>query len=298
MVTDSQSLHNQESQRGAWLSITTYVLLTALKLGAGWWSGSKALIADGINNLTDVMGSVAVLFGLKIAGRPADAEHRYGHQKAETIASMVVATIMGLVGLDVAISAATAVFRPDLSVPHILSVWVGLVAAGVMLLVFQYNLQLARRTQSKALEAAAYDNRSDALTSLGAVAGILGSHLGWPWLDPLAGFVVALIIIRTAWNIGREAAHALMDGFETDKIQQIADRVSQVQGVLAVHGVRARHMGNDVAVEVTIGVSPSLSLVEAHDVADRVEACLRGFMSIQHVIVHTEPIHQDGATPR
>lgn len=280
---------NRASQRGAWLGITTYVVLTIAKVGGGLWSGSTALVADGVNNLTDIIGNVAVLCGLKVAGRPADAEHRYGHGRAEAIASLVVAVVMGLVGLDVAVSAARAIFQPDLTAPHIVSLWVGLASALVMWLVYRYNLALSRRTRSKALEAAAFDNRSDAFTSLGAAAGIVGSQLGWRWLDPLAGCVVAIIIMRTAYQIGSEAAHSLMDGFETDKIERIAHRVAQVEGVLAVHAVRARHVGNEVAVEVTIGVSPSLSVVEAHRVADRVEESLQGFMDIEHVHVHAEP---------
>lgn len=290
MVADSQaSAQNRASQKGAWLGITTYVVLTAGKIGVGLWSGSKALVADGINNLTDVVGNVAVLFGLKVAGRPADDEHRYGHGRAEAVASMVVASVMGLVGLDVGISAAGAVFQPNLTAPHPASIWVGLVAALVMWAVYRHNLNLAHRTHSKALEASALDNRSDAFTSLGAVAGILGSQLGWRWLDPMAGAVVAVIIIHTAFQIGREAAHTLMDGFETEKIERITEKVAQVEGVQAVYAVRARHMGNDVAVEVTIGVSPNLSVVEAHGVADRVEQSLQGFMDIEHVHVHAEP---------
>ncbi|HWI66236.1 MAG TPA: cation diffusion facilitator family transporter [Symbiobacteriaceae bacterium] len=279
----------RESQKGAWVSILSYVILTALKLGAGWWAGSKALTADGVNNLTDVIGSVAVLLGLRIAMRPADDDHRYGHQRAETVAAVVVATVMGLVGLDVAMSAAATVFRPDLQTPHPAAVVVGLGSAAVMSGVYLYNIRLAKATGSKALAAAAYDNRSDALTSLGAVAGIIGAQLGWRWTDPVAGVVVAAIIIRTAWHIGAEAAHALSDGAGSAVTRRFRDEIAGVAGVASVVEVRARYMGNLLAVDVTIGVAPHIDVVEAHEICDRVEQQLRAPGDVQHVHVHVEP---------
>jgi cation diffusion facilitator family transporter len=288
-VADTEHTPYEESQRGAWLSIAAYILLTAAKLGIGWWSGSKGVVADGVNNLTDVLGSAAVLMGLRIAVRPADEDHRYGHQKSETVAAIIAAAIMGLIGLNVAVSAGKAVFYPNLEVPRPAAIWVGAGSALVMLGVYCYNIRLARRTGSKALEAAAFDNRSDAYTSLGSVAGIIGAHLGWLWLDPIAGFVIALIILRTAWHIGAGAAHALTDGFDTTALGQIRQRVAAARGVLRIHDLRARYLGNTVAVEVTVGVSKTLSIVEAHRVSDEVEQSLLGYLDIGHVHVHVEP---------
>lgn len=284
----------QASQQGAWLSIVAYIALTALKLGVGSWAGSTALTADGLNNLTDVIGSVAVLLGLRIAGRPADQDHRYGHQRAETVAAIVVASIMGLVGLNVAIAAANSVLRPDLGAPHSASIWVGLGSALVMVGVYRYNIRLSRSTGSTALAAAAYDNRSDALTSLGAVAGIVGSQLGWRWMDPVAGLAVALVILRTAWQIGIEAAHTLTDGFDAEALQRIRAQVAQVDGVLQVRQLRARHLGNTVAVEATVAVSPHLGVTEAHVISDRVEHMLLADPTIGHVHVHVEPLSRRG----
>jgi cation diffusion facilitator family transporter len=279
----------EESQRGAWLGIITYVVLSAAKLTVGWLAGSRAVTADGVNNLTDVLGSVTALMGLRIAVRPADDEHRYGHQKAETVATLVVATIMGMVGLDVAASAARAIFNPNLEAPNPLSLWVGVASTFIMLAVYAYNIRLARATGSKALEAAAFDHLSDAVTSVSTVVGVLGAQWGWHWLDPLAGVIVAVVIIRTAFHIGLDAAHALMDGFDTRDLRDLRQRVADVGGVLKVRDLRARHLGNSVAVDVTIAVQRSLSLVEAHQVCDRVEEALQGFMGVDCVFVHVEP---------
>lgn len=296
-MSQPQVGEHRESERGAWLSIGSYVLLTIIKLGAGSWGGSKALVADGINNLTDVVGSVAVLLGLRIARRPADADHRYGHGRAESVAAVVVAAIMGLIGLDVAASAAMAVFRPQLEAPHGAAIWVGLFSALYMFGVYLHNIRLSARTGSKALAAAAYDNRSDALTSVGTVVGILGARAGWTWMDPVAGFVIALIIIRTAWHIGAEAGHSLMDGFDVKELESIRLRVRRVEGVTGVLDARARQLGNVTAIEVTISVDPALNVMEAHAISDRVERALLSQRSVKHVHVHIEPEREiPGAT--
>lgn len=280
----------ETSQKGAWLSIGTYLFLTAAKVAVGYLSGSRAIMADGLNNATDVLGSVAVLYGLKIAQRPADEDHRYGHERAEGVAALVVATIMGLVSIDVGFSAVRAILAPGGEAPAMWSLWVALSAAVVMLALYAYNLNLAKQTGSKALEAAAYDHRSDALTSLGAAAGILGAQAGLSWADPLAGFLVALMILRTAWAIGKEAAHMLMDGFaDIERLKSLRVEVKRVEGVTKVRSIRCRHLGSSVAVDVTVAVPGHLSVIEAHEVADRVEAALTAQADVQEVVVHVEP---------
>ncbi|HEY8395098.1 MAG TPA: cation diffusion facilitator family transporter [Thermaerobacter sp.] len=277
------------SQRGAWLSIATYVLLSASKIVAGWQAGSRGLVADGLNNLTDVLASIAVLWGIRVAATPADAEHRYGHSRAETVAQMIVGTIMALVGVDVGMSALQALLAPGANAPEAYAGWVGLGSAGVMAAVATCNQRLARRTGSAALLAAARDNWSDALVSLGTVAGVAGARHGWRWADPLAGIVVALLVVRTAWRLIGEAAHELLDGFDTRRLAGLRDRVAAVPGVRAVRDLRARQLGHIAAVDVTITVDPELTVEEAHAVADRVEQVLMQDADIRHVQVHVEP---------
>ncbi len=280
----------ESSEKGAWVSIATYLLLTGTKVAVGLLAGSQAIIADGLNNATDVLGSVAVLFGLKVARRPADDDHRYGHERAEGVAALIVATIMGLVSINVGFSAIQSIFSPHREPPAAWALWVALAAAAVMMLVYFYNLRLARATGSRALEAAAQDNRSDALTSLGAAVGILGAQFGFVWADPLAGLVVAIMIARTALAIGKEAADMLMDGFsDIDRIRILRNAVRRVEGVTRVQNMRARHLGNTVAIDVIVAVPCHLTVVEAHAIADRVEALLTAQDDVQEVHVHVEP---------
>jgi len=280
----------ESSQKGAWVSIATYVLLTGAKIAVGVVGGSQAIMADGVNNATDVLGSIAVLFGLKIAQRPADDDHRYGHERAEGVAALIVATIMGLVSLEVGFSAVQAIFAPSGEAPAWWSLWVALASFVIMMAVHAYNLRLARATGSRALEAAAQDNRSDALISLGAGAGILGAQFGLTWADPLAGLLVAVMVAKTALEIGKEAANMLMDGFaDTDRIRALRNAVKRIEGVSRVQNLRARHLGNNVAIDITVAVPCHLNVVEAHAVADRVEEVLTAQEDVQEVHVHIEP---------
>lgn len=285
----SPVVNARDNVRGAWLSLICYVALAAAKLGIGWWGQSSGLVADGFNNTTDAIAAIAVLFGLRIAVQPPDSDHRYGHARAESIVAMFVAAMMGLIGVNVFVSAAQAVLRPAPPAPSALTAWVGLAAAIVMSVVAAYNRAAARRTGSQALAAVAHDNQADAYVSLGTVIGVAGARAGWAWADPVVAVIIAVIIVRTAWQIGNEASHTLMDGFDTKSLRQIKQRVLAVPGVTELRDVRARHLGNGVAVEVTIAVDESLSVVEAHDISDRVERALCGFLDIERVHVHVEP---------
>ena len=277
------------SARGAWLSIAAYVLLSTVKVLVGWRAGSRGMLADGLNNLTDVLASIAVLWGIRAAAAPADAEHRYGHGRAETVAQVIVGTVMALVGLNVGAGALQALFVPGGQPPDPYAAWVGLAGAAIMGAVYVYNRRLARRTGSIALLAAARDHRSDALVSLGTVVGIWGSGRGWPWLDPVAGLVVALLVVRTAWRLMAEATHELLDGYDSERLVRLGRRVAAVPGVKAVRDVRGRRLGKVSAIDVTITVDPRLTVEESHAVADRVEQALRQDPDIQHVHVHVEP---------
>jgi cation diffusion facilitator family transporter len=286
-VSDDQRMRRNES--GAWLGLAANLLLAVLKLGVGWWTGSRALLADGANNATDMAGSAAVLIGLRVARRPADGDHRYGHQKAEAMAVMAVGVLMAVVGVEVALGALRAVRSP---VP-LEGGWLAAAVAGLSILVkellFRYKLSLARKTGSPALAAGAWDHRSDVWATAAALAGIVGARLGYPVADPVAGLIVACFILWAALKVCRDGVHHLMDRFDEGQLERLRRVVSAVTGVAGVHQIRARHMGASVLVDVTIGVSRLLSVVQGHQVADRVEQRLLAEAEVGGVMVHVEP---------
>ncbi|UOQ92718.1 cation diffusion facilitator family transporter [Halobacillus shinanisalinarum] len=283
----------KRGQKGAWVSIIAYLILAAAKLIIASIGQSEALRADGLNNTTDVIASIAVLIGLKISRKPPDKDHHYGHFRAETIASLVAAFIMMTVGIEVIVGAFGDIMNGQQSEPALLTGLTAIVASAVMFGVYRYNLSLANSVKSQALYAAAQDNRSDALVSIGAAVGIFGAQLGVYWLDPLAGLVVGLIICKTAWDIFRESSHTLSDGFDEQEIKDIRKHIASHSSVWTVKDVKARLQGNQVLVDATILVNPELTIQEAHEITDEVEVILEKEMRIYYAHIHIEPYEKE-----
>ncbi|PLR77348.1 transporter [Bacillus sp. V3-13] len=276
-------------ERGAVISIIAYLCLSALKLFIGYISDSRALWADGLNNTTDIIASLAVLIGLRLSQRPADEDHLYGHWKSETVASLVASFIMMVVGVQVLYSAATSVFSVNQQAPDMISAWTGLFCAAVMYLVYRYNRNLAIKINSQSVMAASKDNLSDAWVSIGTAVGIIGSQFGLPWLDPLTALVVGLLICKTAWDIFREASHHLTDGFDEQKIEDYKKTIQTIYGVKGIKTIKARNYGNNIVVDIIIFVNSNLDIRNAHNISTKVEEALIKEHDVYDVHVHVEP---------
>ncbi|WP_394137646.1 cation diffusion facilitator family transporter [Cytobacillus oceanisediminis] len=276
-------------ERAAVISIAAYICLSILKLVIGYMSGSAALKADGLNNTTDIIASVAVLIGLRISQRPPDKNHGYGHWKSETIASMVASFIMAAVGLQVLMNAVSSMYEGVRESPDIMAAYTGLFSGLAMYFVYRYNKKLALKINSKAVMAAAKDNISDAWVSIGTAVGIFGSQLNMPWLDPVTAIIVGLLICKTAWDIFRQASHDLSDGFDENKIKHYQDVIVKVDGVKGIKDIKGRSYGNNEVIDVVILVNSTLDIKEAHDIATHVEKVMMNDYGVYDVHVHVEP---------
>ncbi len=279
----------KKGEKGAWISIFAYIILAASKLVIAAIGNSEALRADGLNNATDVVASIAVLVGLKISRKPPDEDHHYGHFRAETIASLFAAFIMMLVGIQVIIETFQSILKAHYVQPDMLTAWTALVAAIIMFMVYFYNLRLSKAVSSSALYAAAQDNRSDALVSIGAFIGIIGAQFGLFWLDPIAGLVVGFIICKTAWGIFKDATHTLTDGFDENQIEKIKSSVLKDPDVKQLYDIKGRIHGNQAFVDITILVDPNLNVEESHAITERIERYLYRNYHITHAQIHIEP---------
>ena len=276
-------------EKGAYLSIIAYIFLSSLKLAIGYIGGSEALKADGLNNTTDIIASIAVLIGLKISQRPPDDEHRYGHFRAETIASLIAAFIMIYVGIEVLITAVKNIITPINQEPDLLTVGVAVFSAIVMFAVYKYNINLANKINSSAVKAAAYDNRSDALVSIGTAVGITAAIFGYAVIDTITAFIIGLIIIKTALEILKESMFYLTDGFDTELIAQIEEQVANIPRVRSVEDVRGRYHGSAILVDITVTVNPNLNVRESHKISEQIEDVVRDMNPYAAALIHIEP---------
>ncbi|EOI0028311.1 cation diffusion facilitator family transporter [Listeria monocytogenes] len=282
----------KKAEKAAFLSIFAYLFLAVLKIVAGQLGNSDALLADGLNNTTDIVASVALLIGLRISRIPPDADHSYGHRRTETISSLITSIIMFLVGVQVIWSSIVHIIEKEFATPSMLTAVVALFSGVFMYAIYLYNHQLAKKLDSQAVRAAAYDNRSDAFVSFGAFIGIIGAVLGVPWLDSVTAFLVGILIVYTAIKIFYDAAHTLTDGFDVSKLETIHDLIASVPDVKKVIDIKARMNGNRIWIDATIAVDPELNVVKSHEITEIVEQKIRNEYEGAFTLVHIEPFFE------
>ncbi|HDD2410377.1 TPA: cation transporter [Staphylococcus aureus] len=285
--------HNENlklAQRGAYLSLIVYIILSIIKYVTGFVFNSAAVRADALNNMTDIIVSLAVIIGLKISIKPADRNHPYGHLKSENISSLLVSFVIMFVGIQVVIQNAPRLFKEDDVVPNAITIIVSLISGLIMLIVFAVNQSLAKRTKSSSLNSAAKDNLSDSLVSIGTAIGLIFTQIGFPIVDIILATLLGLLIVYTGFGIFKEAIFMLSDGFNETELEAYRNDILEVDEVQKVKSIKGRYHGSSVFIDVTIVVDANLSLVEAHQICDNVEHHLHK-KGISSVYVHPEPDH-------
>ncbi|MCJ1779557.1 cation transporter [Mammaliicoccus sciuri] len=276
------------AQRGAYISLVTYIILSILKFVVGTTYNSAALKADSLNNLTDIFVSVAVLVGLKISVKPADKNHPYGHMKTENITTLIVSFIIMFVGIEVISSNIPKLLQGDYSEPSTLTIWVSFISGIIMILVYLFNWKLAIKTKSTSLKSAAKDNLSDALVSIGTGIGLIFTQFGLPIIDIILAVILGFIIVYTGFTIFKESIFTLSDGFHEKDLNNYIEEIENIEGVIDVPSIKGRYHGNSVFLDVTIIVDKDLTLDEAHDICDLVEHQLKEAGAYSSY-VHPEP---------
>ncbi|MGI6132485.1 MAG: cation diffusion facilitator family transporter [Bacillota bacterium] len=281
----------------SWRGMAANLALVAFKLVAGIIGKSSAMVADAAHSASDMLATFGVIISFRISKRPADEDHPYGHGKAEPVAAKLVGAILIVAGSGIAVEAARRVIARDFVRPGLIALIAAVASIVIKETMYQVAAATASRIRSSALMAEAFHHRSDALSSVGTFAGILGGRLGLPILDPIAGFVVAVMIIWMGLRIIRASSDELMDA-QTDPatISLVRTAAADVEGVCDVHSVVARKYGGDSYVDLRIGVDPSISVVMGHEIAMQVESAVRsGCPSVRGVLVHVDPesVHVD-----
>lgn len=286
---NSRAQQLKMAERGAITSIITYTFLAVVKIGIGRWGHSEALTADGWNNFTDILGSIFVLVGLRLSRKPKDSTHQYGHWKIEAIASLLTSIVMFLVGLNVLIPTISRMIHHKMEKPDMLSCIVGFAAGAVMFIVYSYNKHLAQRVQSQSLMAAAKDNLSDALTSIGTGIAIVASMWGLPWLDNLTALIIGFIIIKTALEIFNQSSFELSDGFNQKDLDEYENCIRKIPGVDGVRQMRGRRYGANIFLDVVVYMNPEMTVRESHHITETIEHRLHKNFDIFDTDVHVEP---------
>jgi cation diffusion facilitator family transporter len=270
-------------------------LMAIVKLLAGIAGHSHALIADSVESLTDVAGSLVVWGGLRIAAKPPDKDHPYGHGKAEALATLVVAMTLVGAGASVAVSSVRAILAPTLG-PQPFTLWVLLVVVVIKESMYQIGRRLSAQSGSGAVLADALHHRSDAITSVAAAIGIgvaLWGGAGYEIADGIAALFASGIILFNAGRLARAPVNELMDRKSPEIIAQIRVIAREVAGVKGIEKVHTRKSGTRYLVDMHVEVDPQMSVRDAHEVSHRVKDALRQRMPrVLDVLVHIEPFNE------
>jgi cation diffusion facilitator family transporter len=278
------------------LGLAANIFLAALKTTIGIWGHSSALLADGINSTSDVAYCIVVSVFMRLAHKPADAEHPYGHSQLESIAALAVGSFVITTAVTIFWNAVNNVYdllvgQGDFGGAEVIALWVALLTLTLKLGLTIFTQRIGRQTRNAAVLALAYDHRNDVLSVSAAAIGIFVGRMGHPWVDPLAGALVALVILHTGIEILRQSSADLMDTVPGGSLaQQISELLVAVPGVKQVEEIHAHRFGPYLVINVTIGVDGSLSVAAGDEIASRVERTLyENIEYLRQAYVHYHP---------
>jgi cation diffusion facilitator family transporter len=281
----------QSSKKVTLVTLLVNFLLSIAKVLIGFIFFSQGIVADGIHSISDVISTLAVWIAIRISREPADEEHPYGHGKIETIAAKFIGILLFLTGLIIIKDSLMTIIRNDLKEPGILNLWIALISIIAKEWMYRYTYREGERINNKALMADAHHHRSDALSSIAALIGVIGAKVGYLMADPIAGLVVALFILHMGYEIFMEAVNDLMDKVDHKLHQQISELVCTSEEIIDIRDLKVRNHGPDIFIDLRIVVEDNLTVVEGHKISRRAEKRVKDeIKNIQEILIHIDPI--------
>lgn len=294
MKTKTENSFQKTATRVAVVSIAGNLVLAGLKLFAGIFAHSSAMISDAIHSASDVFSSFIVIIGVRLSSKGPDKKHPYGHERLECVAATMLAMVLFLTGIGIGIPAFQNILRGSyetLKAPGMLALIAALISIASKEAMFWYTRFNAKKIDSSALMADAWHHRSDALSSVGALIGIGGAMIGYPIMDSIASLVIFLFIAKASYDIFMDAMNKMVDSScDEETEQQLRDCIMENKNVMGIDLLQTRRFGSKFYVDVEIWADGSITLLEAHNIAeavhDRIE---KRFPNAKHVMVHVNP---------
>ena len=281
-----------ESNKITVISILLNIGLTILKILAGILGNSTAIIADGLHSASDIITSIGILIGNKISRKPRDDEHQYGHEKAESLVSFILAAVLIGIALKIGYDGFKDLINiNNILVPNALPLAVALISIAVKEYQYQITIRVAKKINSSSLKADAWHHRSDAFSSIAAFVGIGGAMLGFKILDPIASIIVAIVVIKVGIEILKSACDELMDSsISKEDIREIKSLIDNNKKIYGIKDFKSRKYGSIAYIDMSIFIDKSKTLEEAHDIADNLEhSIISNLNYIKEINIHTEP---------
>lgn len=266
------------------------LLLGLGKIICGIIALSTAIIADGMHSMSDVFTTIGVIVGLKLSSKEADEGHPYGHERIENISSLFLSIMLFGVAVGIGYSGIRNITIKNYTIPGILAIIAAIISIVVKEWMYRYTIKYAKKYNSPSLKADAWHHRSDSLSSIGALIGIIGARMGYPILDPLVAVIICIIIIKVSYDICKQSIVQLIDTSASDDIiKDINEKILNIDGVIKIDNLKTRQYANKLYVDVDISVDSNVSVKEGHDIAAKVHNEIEKNTDVKHCMVHVNP---------
>lgn len=277
------------------ITIIINLVLSLIKFAVGFFANSQALISDAVHSASDVVSTIAVIFGVNMSSKKADSSHPYGHERIECIFSIILAVILLVTGMSLGVSAIKTITNgSEIVIPGKLALIAAIISIAVKEWMYHYTKRAAKKINSSSMMADAWHHRSDAFSSVGSLIGVGGAIIGFPVCEPIASIVICLFITKAAYDIFVDAVDRLIDSScSEEEIEKIKKIIFEVDGVERIDKLMTRRFGSKIYVDLEIAQKGSLTLYESHEIAEKVHDRLEEKMKeIKHCMIHVNPINE------
>lgn len=276
------------------VTIIVNIILSVFKAAAGIFSNSAAMVSDAVHSASDVFSTVIVMVGIKEASKSSDKKHPYGHDRIESVASMLLSVALFVTGCAIGFDGIKSIVTKSYLTQEKVG-FLALVTAIISIIIkewmFHYTMHTANKLNSTALKADAWHHRSDAISSVGALIGISLAIAGMPVFDPIASIIICILIIKVAFDIFKESSDRMIDtAADANTENMICKTIMSVDGVIGINRLSTRLFGSKIYVDVEIFADGALTLAESHLIAQNVHDTLeKNIPQIKHCMVHVDP---------
>ena len=284
-------MDNKEGIFVAKITLILNLFLAVIKFVSGLIGKSRAMVSDAVHSFSDVFSTIVVIIGLQFSAKKSDQHHPYGHERLESIAAIVLAFSLFITGLLIGIEGFNNIKNKTIIVPKIFVAFIALLSIVIKEWMYHFTIKTAKKIDSDSLKADAWHHRSDALSSIGALVGVLGSVMGLWYFDIAASILIALIIIKVSLDIFKDGVNKLIDkSCDDDTLKQIKSIIKKIEGVKSIDVLKTRVFGNKIYIDLEISADKNLTFLKAHEIAhqvhDNIEDQIR---DVKHCMVHINP---------
>ncbi len=285
-------IRNKEGNKAVITAIISNLILTTLNITVGYIGGSYALIAEGFHTLSDIVTTIIAFIGFKIGQKPSDEHHQMGHGRAEAVSGLIIVLFLAMLGWGIIEEALGKIFNPShITVPDIYVALMAVFGIFLNLIVSTYIINIGKKINSPSIVADGQHQRTDIFSSIAILVGVIVANSGYPIFDPIIGIIIGLIILKTAYTIGRENIDNILGKVPDEKIiRKIKKAVNETPGAYEAHNIRIDNYGTYITVNLHIQVKGNITVDEAHKIVHTAEKNILKIPEIKAVSIHACPL--------